>query len=85
MDQAITEIIIKLVSNPTFAKLMQQKIAMKVDTSALEQEIATHEKHLRQYHLTKSNLINEIDNLSEVKATGYLIAKFSEYLTYFVF
>ena len=63
MDQAITEIIIKLVSNPTFAKLMQQKIAMKVDTSALEQEIATHEKHLRQYHLTKSNLINEIDNL----------------------
>jgi site-specific DNA recombinase len=42
---------------------MQKKIAMKVDTSVLEQEIITHEKHLRQYHLTKANLIDEIDNL----------------------
>ena len=63
MDHAINEIIIKLVSNPRFSELMQQKIAMKVDTSVLEQEIITHEKHLRQYHLTKANLIDEIDNL----------------------
>ena len=36
---------------------------MKEDTSALEQEIAPHEKQLRQYHATKSKLIDEIDSL----------------------
>ena len=44
-------------------RYMQEKIDMKVDTSALEQEIATHEKQLRQYHATKSKLIDEIDSL----------------------
>ena len=63
IDQAVAEIIIKLVRNPRFAALMQGKIDMKVDTSALEQEIATHEKQLRQYHATKSKLIDEIDSL----------------------
>jgi site-specific DNA recombinase len=63
IDQAIAEIIIKLVRNPRFAALMQDKINMKVDTTALEQEIATHEKQLRQYHATKSKLIEEIDSL----------------------
>ena len=64
IDTAVAEIIIKLVKNPNFADIMQKKINMKVDTSALEQEIQTHEKQLRQYHLTKANLIDEIDNLN---------------------
>ena len=63
IDQAVAEVIINLVRNPRFASLMQEKIDMKVDTSALEQEIATHEKQLRQYHATKSKLIDEIDSL----------------------
>ena len=63
IDQAVAEVIIHLVRNPRFASLMQEKIDMKVDTSALEQEIATHEKQLRQYHATKSKLIEEIDTL----------------------
>lgn len=63
IDQAVAEVIVHLVRNPRFAALMQDKINMKVDTSALEQEIATHEKQLRQYHAIKSKLIEEIDNL----------------------
>ncbi len=63
IDQAIAEITIRLVRNPRFAALMQDKINMKVDTTALEREIATHEKQMRQYHATKSKLIDEIDSL----------------------
>ena len=36
---------------------------MKVDTTAIEQEIAAYEKQLRQYYATKSRLMDEIDNL----------------------
>ena len=43
--------------------MMQQKINMKIDTSAIEQEIANYEKQLRQSYATKSRLIDEIDTL----------------------
>ncbi len=33
MDDAIAEVIVKLVSNPKFAAMMQEKINMKVDKS----------------------------------------------------
>lgn len=36
---------------------------MKIDTSAIEQEIANYEKQLRQSYATKSRLIDEIDTL----------------------
>ena len=36
---------------------------MKVDTSAIEQEISNYEKQLRQAYSTKSKLIEEIDSL----------------------
>ena len=61
LDGAVAEVIIKLVSNPKFAAMMQQKINMKIDTSAIEQEIANYEKQLRQSYATKSRLIDEID------------------------
>ena len=63
LDTAVAEVITKLVSNPKFAALMQQKISMKVDTSAIEQEIANYEKQLRQSYSIKSKLIDEIDSL----------------------
>jgi len=63
LDSAVAEVITKLVSNPKFAALMQQKISMKVDTSAIEQEIANYEKQLRQSYSIKSRLIEEIDTL----------------------
>jgi len=43
--------------------MMQEKINMKVDTSVIEQEIAAHEKQLRQSYSTKSRLMEEIDSL----------------------
>ena len=58
LDGAVAEVIIKLVSNPKFAAMMQQKINMKIDTSAIEQEIANYEKQLRQSYATKSRLID---------------------------
>ena len=64
LDTAVAEVITKLVSNPKFAALMQQKISMKVDTSAIEQEIANYEKQLRQSYAIKTKLIDEIDSLA---------------------
>ena len=63
LDGAVAEVISKLVSNPKFAAMMQEKINMKVDTTSIEQEIAAYEKQLRQYYATKSRLMDEIDNL----------------------
>jgi len=63
LDDAVAEVIVKLVSNPNFAAMMQEKINMKVDTTAIDQEIANYEKQLRQDYAIKSKLMEEIDNL----------------------
>ena len=63
LDNAVVEVIIKLVSNPKFAAMMQEKINSKVDTTAIEQEIAAAEKMLRQYYSVKSKITEEIDTL----------------------
>ena len=62
-DSTVVEVIVKLVSNPKFAAMMREKISMKVDTSAIEQEIAAHEKQLRQSYSVKARLMEEIDSL----------------------
>ncbi len=52
--------------------------------SALEQEIATHEKQLRQYHATKSKMIDEIDSLdpehSATSMKNILLTAFAFYI-----
>ena len=63
LDSAVAEVIVKLVSNPKFAAMMQEKINMKVDTAAIEQEIANYEKQLRQSYSVKLKLMEEIDSL----------------------
>lgn len=63
LDDAVAEVIVKLVSNPHFATMMQEKINMKVDTTAIDQEITNYEKQLRQDYCIKSKLMEEIDNL----------------------
>ena len=63
LDSAVAEVIVKLVSNPKFAAMMQEKISMKVDTSSIEREIAAHEKQLRQSYSVKARLMDEIDSL----------------------
>ncbi len=63
LDDAVAEVIAKLVGNPKFAAMMQEKINMKVDTTAIEQEISAYEKLLRQSYSTKLRLMEEIDSL----------------------
>ena len=63
LDDAVAEVIVKLVSNPHFATMMQEKINMKVDTTAIDKEITNYEKQLRQDYCIKSKLMEEIDNL----------------------
>ena len=63
LDDAIAEVIIKLVSNPRFATMMHEKINTQVDTTAIEQELVNYEKQLRQTYSTKGKLMDEIDSL----------------------
>ena len=64
LDDAVAEVIVILVSNPQFTTMMQEKINMKVDTTAIDQEIENYEKQLRQNYSIKSKLMEEIDNLN---------------------
>ena len=63
LDDAVSEIIAKLVKSPKFAAMMQEKINMKVDTSTLDQEISALEKQLRQTYSVKMRLAEDIDLL----------------------
>lgn len=63
IENAVAEIMIQLVSKPNFAAMMQEKINRKIDTSELEQEIASLEKQLRQAQATKEKLFDDIDSL----------------------
>ena len=59
----MAEIIVKLVSNPKFAAMMQEKINSKVDTTAIDGELANYEKQFRQFYSVKSRLAEVIDSL----------------------
>ena len=63
IDSAVSEVIIKLVSNPKFAALMQSKINMKVDTTEIDREIKAFEKQLHRNYSVKAKLAEEIDML----------------------
>ena len=64
LDNAVAEIISKLISNPKFADKMQKKINMKVDTAEIDKEIANYQKQLGQYIGTKRSLEKQIDSLN---------------------
>ena len=63
LDEAVAEVIKRLVSNKKFADLMRQKINMEVDTSALDQEISAYEKQLRQCYSNKDAIMSDLDSL----------------------
>ena len=63
LDDVVEEIIVKLVSNSKFVAMMQEKINSKVDTAAIDVELADFEKQLRQYYAVKLKLVEEIDSL----------------------
>ncbi len=44
LDETVAEVISKMVGDPKFAAMMQERINMKVDTTAIEQEIEAQEK-----------------------------------------
>ncbi len=63
LDDAVEEVIVKLVSNPKFAAMMQERINRKVDTSIIDGELTNYERQLRQFYSVKSKLMEEIDSL----------------------
>ena len=63
LNNAVAEIISKLVSNPKFADMMQKKINIKTDTGEVEKEIANLQKQLGQYIGTKRSLEKQMDSL----------------------
>ena len=63
LDKSVAEVVSRLVSRPKFAQLMQDKINTQVDTTAIDQEIKTCEKNLRNNTSLKIKLIEEMDAL----------------------
>ena len=63
LDGAVTEVLYKLVSNKKFAGMMCEKIGMEVDTTTLDQEIASYEKTLRQCYSNKDAILADLDNI----------------------
>ena len=63
LNAAVVEVITKLVANPRFASMMQEKINMKVDTTAINQEIKAMEKQLKQSYAVKRKTLEEIEAL----------------------
>ena len=63
LDEAVVEVITKLVANPRFAAMMQDKINMKVDTTAIDQEIEALQKQLKQSYAVKRRTLEEIEQL----------------------
>ena len=51
---------------------------MKVDTAAIDQEIANYEKQLRQHYSVKAKLAAEIDSLDPVSYTHLDVYKRQE-------
>lgn len=63
LDNAVAEIIAKLVGNPKFAEVMKKKINMNVDTRAIDAEISNYERQIAQFTGTKTSIENQIDSL----------------------
>ena len=63
VDEAVAEIIKKLVQNPRFSEVMKTKINTKVDTAEAERELENARKMLRQAEGVKDKIILQLDSL----------------------
>lgn len=63
INDAVAEVIQKLVQNPKFSEAIRAKIGSRIDTDELEKELDAFRKKLRQLNGTKDRLGQQIDHL----------------------
>ncbi|MEY8417100.1 recombinase family protein [Tissierella praeacuta] len=63
VDDAVAEIITKLVHNEKFENAIKDKINSKIDTAQLEENLETLKKSYRQENTAKNKLAQQIDGL----------------------
>ena len=63
IDSEVATIITKIISNPSFAKKLEEKINIQIDTDEIDKIIDKHMAKERQLLGTKASLINQIDSL----------------------
>lgn len=63
MNQAVVEVIRKLVRNPRFTKVIKKQISIEIDTKSVDEEIKALEKQLRQYFNNRDSVLVDLDNL----------------------
>lgn len=63
VDNAVEEVIRKLVNNPKFEEAIRQKIGAQIDTKELEAELTQFHKQLRQLNGAKTKLGQQMDSL----------------------
>ena len=68
VDDAVAEVIIKLVKNPRFEEAIKNKINSKIDTTQLEEELENIKKSHRQSEMAKIKLAHQIDTLDIMDA-----------------
>ena len=64
LDAAVAEVISKMISNPKFADMIQEKINRKIDTTEIDAEMANYQKQLGQYIGTKRSIEKQMDSLA---------------------
>lgn len=64
INDAVVEVIRKVVKNERFAEVIKGKIGGKVDTTEIEKEIENYEHQLKQANGSKRNIERQIDSLS---------------------
>lgn len=64
INDAVVEVIRKLVTNHKFAEVIKTKIGMQVDTSNIDKELGDCKKRLQQLNVNKTMLENQIDGLA---------------------
>lgn len=66
VNDAVAEVIKKLVQNPKFEEAMRKKIGSRIDTTELQEEMNGLERQLRQLEGAKSRLGRQMDSLDIV-------------------
>lgn len=64
IEKEVETIITQIVSNSNFAKKIEEKINIQIDTKEIDEVINKHLAKIRQLIGTKASLINQIDSLN---------------------